>query len=124
MEYLTALIPNLLPQIPNILLHVAGLWLSISRRKEHPKIFLAAAIYFGLGLLIRIGSQFYIILPIYMQDQGLSTTNIGSMYTTLNLICVPFTIIMEIALLYAIFAPRQETHHTPNTPIFAGDKNG
>ncbi len=123
MEYLSALLPSLLPQIPNILLHIAGLWLSISRRKQHPRIYLAAAVYFGLALLVRIVSQFYVALPIYLQDQGISTINIGSIYAALNLICIPFTVVMDIALLYAIFSPRKDTPNDPNTPIFVGDNH-
>jgi hypothetical protein len=121
MEYIGAIFSNLLPQIPSIILHAVGLWLSISRRKQYPRASIAAGIYFGLALLVRIASQIYVILPIYMQQQG-TGSDIGGMFTTLNFVCIPIYIIMDIALLYAIFAPRSLSSDS-NEPIFVGDQN-
>ena len=124
MDYLSALLPNLLPQIPHLILNAAGLWLAITRRKQYPRIYLAAGVYFGLALFVRIVSQIYVVLPLYFQDQGYSTVNISSIFITLNIICIPFTVIMDLALLYAIFSPRsQPDSDDPNKPIFVGDNH-
>lgn len=124
MEYLTAIFSNILPQLPSLFLHAVGLGYSISRRKEYPRTALAAGIYFGLALLIGLVTQVYVVLPMYMVDQGGSTQDIGSIFTTLTFICVPFRVVMDVALLYAIFAPRNNNSSDPNQPIFVGDKNG
>ena len=123
MDYINPIAVNLLPQLPSIIIYIVGLWLAISRREQHPRASLAAGVYFGLALLLRAASQVYLILPLYMQQQGYSTVNIGSIFFTLNLICIPFHIVADIALLYAIFTPRSKHTTDPNTPIFVGDKN-
>ena len=124
MEYLTAIFSSILPQLPSLFLHAVGLGFSISRRKEYPRTALAAGIYFGLALLIGLATQVYVVVPMYMVDQGGSTQDIGSIFTTLTFIFVPFRVVMEVALLYAIFAPRNSNSSDPNQPIFMGDKNG
>ena len=123
MEYLTAIFSSLLPQLPSLILHVVGLGFSISRRNEYPRVALAAGIYFGLAILIGLASQIYVILPMYMTQQGGSTTDISGLFATLTYICIPFRVVMDIALLYAIFAPRNRSTDS-NTPIFMGDQNG
>jgi cyanate permease len=124
MEYLTAIFSSILPQLPSLFLHAVGLGFSISRRKEYPRTALAAGIYFGLSLLIGLATQVYVVLPMYMVEQGGSTQDIGSIFTTLTFICVPFRVAMDVALLYAIFAPRSSNTNDSNQPIFVGDKNG
>jgi hypothetical protein len=57
-------------------------------------------------------------------EQGGSSQDVGSMFSTLTFICVPFRVAMDVALLYAIFAPRSSNTNDPNQPIFVGDKNG
>ncbi len=122
MEYASIIFSSLLPQIPTIILHAVGLWLSITRRAQHPRASLAAAIYFGLALLLRVLSLVYVVLPTYMQETGGTVSNLGQIYTTLNVICIPVYIVMDIALLYAIFAPRNQPAD-PNAPIFIGGKD-
>lgn len=122
MEYLTAIFSSLLPQLPSLFLHAIGLGFAISRRSEYPRTALAAGIYFGLALLVRLATQIYIILPLYMQQQG-GGMDIDSTFSMLNFICIPIYVVMDIALLYAIFAPRSNSNNS-NTPIFMGDQNG
>ena len=122
MEYLAAIFSSLLPQLPSLILHAVGLGFSISRRNEYPRAALAAGIYFGLALLVRLATQIYIILPLYMQQQG-GGMDIDSTFSMLNFICIPIYVVMDIALLYAIFAPRNRSTDS-NTPIFMGDQNG
>ncbi len=122
MEYASIIFSSLLPQISTIILHAVGLWLAITRRAQHPRASLAAGIYFGLALLMRAFSLVYVILPTYMQETGGAVSSLGQIYTTLNIVCIPVYIVMDIALLYAIFAPRNQ-NSDPNTPIFVGDKN-
>ena len=124
MEYLTAIFSSILPQLPSLFLHAVGLGFSISRRKEYPRTALAAGIYFGLSLLIGLATQVYVVLPMYMVEQGGSTQDIGSIFTTLTFICVPFRVALFVALLYAIFAPRSINNYYSNQPIFVGDKYG
>ena len=73
MEYLTAIFSSILPQLPSLFLHAVGLGFSISRRNEYPRTALAAGIYFGLSLLIGLATQVYVVLPMYMVEQGGST---------------------------------------------------
>lgn len=122
MEYLTAIFSSLLPQLPSLILHAVGLGFAISRRNEYPRTALAAGIYFGLALLVRLATQIYVILPLYMQQQG-TGMDIDSTFSMLNFICIPIYVVMDIALLYAIFAPRNRSTDS-NTPIFMGDQNG
>ena len=123
MDYISAIFSSILPQIPSLILHAIGLGLAVARRKEYPRAALAAGIYFGLVILISLANQIYVILPIYMTQQGGTATDISGLYTTLTYICIPFRVVMDIALLYAIFAPRNPSQDS-NSPIFIGGQNG
>jgi hypothetical protein len=122
MEYISPILASLLPQAPSIILYIVGLWLSISRREQYPRIYLVAGIYFGLAVLLRLANLLYVVLPVYMSQQDMTSLDIGATFSILNIICVPFHVVMDIALLYAIFAPRNHKSD-PNTPIFVGDQN-
>ena len=123
MEYLTAVFSSILPQLPSLILHAIGLGLSISRRREYPRVALAAGVFFGLSLLISLSSQIYSVMPIYMSKQGFSSFEISNTITILIYIFIPFHIIADIALLYAIFASRGNQPSDPNQPIFIGEQN-
>lgn len=124
MEHIRSTFSHLLPEIPIILLNVVGLWLSISRRKQHPRASLAAGVYFGLNLVMRLVNEASVILLIdNMQNhEGQQSTDIDKILFAFSSIYLPIFIIMDVALLYAIFAPRNHSDHS-NTPVPEGNQN-
>jgi hypothetical protein len=121
---LALILSSLWPQLPTIIVNLVGLGIAITRKEKHPKVSLWAGIYFGGSLVLRLLSPLYSLLPVILQDRGLSMISIGTAFTLLNLICLPINTGLGVVLLYAVFGWREDRMDSSNnTPISMGDKN-
>lgn len=104
------LFKNLATQLPELLVLLLGLILSIARWNAHPKAALLAFLGFGSLILLKLAfTAAYVFLPRFLLDAN--RDSVTSMYTIINLIRAFLTGGAYLLLIFAILAGMR-----PRTP--------
>jgi hypothetical protein len=126
MEYLAPTLIALTTLIPMAVVWLIGIGLALSRWRRHPRVSLFVIIAFvvmmGATLAVRVTSMW---APMLMNRRGWSMSEVGTIFTAINLVYALINAAAWALILSAIFGwrarPEKENLFPPPPPVFGNE---
>ena len=107
MELVIPTVIQLVIHLPQFAIWIAGIYLAVSRRQEHPTGYPLAAVAFGLLLAMSFISVIVTtVLPGFMAQRNMSAAQIGIAFSLFSVVSTVVGTVAWVLVLIALFRRR------------------